>query len=316
MANIAPAATENVTTFGDSITAGYGATPYSIYLQHLINSGTGNAIVVNRGLGGETTVGGVNRIDSVLAGTFPRFILIMEGANDVGSGVSSATTKFNLGIMIDKSRAAGSIPILATITPNTKDGQHLNIPSEYNPAIQALAQEKNVRLVDAYAALVNDWNNLTWDGLHPNDEGQRRLANLFFSALPYGGGTPATGNNAASGGGGGGGGCFLATAAFGTSLAPQVIQLKQFRDRFLLTNGPGKKFVQLYYRYSPPIARYISRHEIARFIVRCSLYPLIGFSALSFWCKGIVPACILLGAGLSFFLIYGRKFYKLVLIRK
>jgi hypothetical protein len=80
------------------------------------------------------------------------------------------------------------------------------------------------------------------------------------------------------GGGGGGGGCFIATAAFGSLIEPHVKLLRQFRDRFLLTNAPGKVFVRLYYTYSPPIADVIAAHGSLRLIVRWSLLPLIVLS--------------------------------------
>ena len=57
--------------------------------------------------------------------------------------------------------------------------------------------------------------------------------------------------------GSGGGGCFIATAAFGTSMAKEVEILCKFRDKYLLSNNPGRKFVKLYYKYSPPIANRI-----------------------------------------------------------
>jgi len=78
--------------------------------------------------------------------------------------------------------------------------------------------------------------------------------------------------------GGGGGGCFIATAAFGSLIEPHVRLLRQFRDRFLLTNTPGKIFVRLYYAYSPPMANFISEHDSLRMMVRWSLLPLIGLS--------------------------------------
>ena len=65
--------------------------------------------------------------------------------------------------------------------------------------------------------------------------------------------------------------CFIATATYGTPLAPQLKVLRQFRNRCLPTS-----IVQLYYLTSPPIAEYIRRHYNVRRIVRSViLEPLI-----------------------------------------
>ena len=72
--------------------------------------------------------------------------------------------------------------------------------------------------------------------------------------------------------------CFIATAAYGSSMDEDVKLLKGFRDRFLLTNTAGKIFVDLYYKYSPPIAEFISGHETARTVVRYGLLPLVSIS--------------------------------------
>jgi len=81
-----------------------------------------------------------------------------------------------------------------------------------------------------------------------------------------------------AGGGGGGGGCFIATAAHGSSMESHVKVLRDFRDRFLLTNPVSKVFVDLYYAYSPPIADFIARHETLQAAVRLSLLPVVGVS--------------------------------------
>jgi hypothetical protein len=70
-------------------------------------------------------------------------------------------------------------------------------------------------------------------------------------------------------------GCFIATAAFGTEMEPEVVTLRKFRDEKLLTNKIGEKFVKEYYKVSPPIANYIRDKEYLRAIVRAGLKPVI-----------------------------------------
>lgn len=74
--------------------------------------------------------------------------------------------------------------------------------------------------------------------------------------------------------------CFIATAAFGSPLAGQVDVLRQFRDRYLLTNAPGQKFVAWYYRNGPDAANFIKDKPLVKLAVRAALYPLIAFSML------------------------------------
>jgi len=69
--------------------------------------------------------------------------------------------------------------------------------------------------------------------------------------------------------------CFIATAAFGSPMAPEVALLRAFRDSYLLTNSPGRLFVDFYYRVSPPIADFISRDENLKKLTRLVLTPLI-----------------------------------------
>jgi hypothetical protein len=78
-----------------------------------------------------------------------------------------------------------------------------------------------------------------------------------------------------SGGGGGGGGCFIATAAYGSYLAPEVGTLRDFRDRYLMTSRIGREFVHLYYRFSPALAAYIAQHDTLRAATRYALTPVV-----------------------------------------
>jgi hypothetical protein len=65
--------------------------------------------------------------------------------------------------------------------------------------------------------------------------------------------------------------CFIATAAYGTDTAQELDILREFRDTVLLPNRLGAGFVSFYYRNSPPVARFISRHEGLRTAVRLFL---------------------------------------------
>jgi hypothetical protein len=64
------------------------------------------------------------------------------------------------------------------------------------------------------------------------------------------------------------GGCFIATAAYGTDTAKEIDTLREFRDEVLLPKSLGASFVSLYYKISPPIANFISQHEVLRTVVR------------------------------------------------
>jgi hypothetical protein len=74
------------------------------------------------------------------------------------------------------------------------------------------------------------------------------------------------------------GGCFIATAAYGSSMASHVKVLRDFRDQFLLKSSFGKAFVEFYYKYSPPIAHYISKNASLQVMVRLGLLPIVGIS--------------------------------------
>jgi hypothetical protein len=56
--------------------------------------------------------------------------------------------------------------------------------------------------------------------------------------------------------------------------------LRDFRDKYLMPNGFGRKFVELYYRYSPSIASFIAEHKLLKVAVRIYLLPVIAFSSL------------------------------------
>jgi lysophospholipase L1-like esterase len=185
--------------FGDSITAGRpyselvggGRPNYGGYEPPLVQLFTDDgfeADVYNWGVGGETTPEGVNRIDSVLSTQASDYVLIMEGTNDQWEGISEITTATNLEVMIDKCRAAGTIPILGNLTPADRDTGN-QIPNVYNPAIAKMVTDKeisektDVELVDHYSAVIDRWGELHADPVHPNLEGYQAIAQTWFNSL-------------------------------------------------------------------------------------------------------------------------------------
>ncbi len=74
--------------------------------------------------------------------------------------------------------------------------------------------------------------------------------------------------------------CFIATAAYGSFAHPHVTMLRTFRDRYLMHNVVGRKFVRVYYKYSPSIADTIDKHPFLRPVVRTLLLPIIGLSSI------------------------------------
>jgi YVTN family beta-propeller protein len=117
----------------------------------------------------------------------------------------------------------------------------------------------------------------------------------------------ATFSRTSSGGGGGGGsGCFIATAAYGSALAPEVQTLREFRDRHLMSSAAGRSFVRLYYAYSPRLADAIRDNDAARAAVRAALWPVVWTVAH--------PVSGLVSLGLLLFVCWGLR--RLVTLRR
>jgi uncharacterized repeat protein (TIGR01451 family) len=92
--------------------------------------------------------------------------------------------------------------------------------------------------------------------------------------------------------------CFIATAAFGSPFDQNVQALRDFRDEYLLTNAPGRAFVDFYYRTSPPLAAWVARDEGRRAAARVLLSPLLVVAARPHSAAAVLAVAIVVSAWL------------------
>ena len=186
--------------FGDSITYGFldgKANPdkgYISRLQNILIQNFGEAIVLNEGKPSENTIGGLFRIDSVLKDFFARYVLIMEGSNDIHLvNRSMDTTAFHLKEMVRKCLAFGAFPAIATIIPRKDelwDDEFFRDRIFYlNEKIREIAAEFPIPLLEMfdlfylYSGDEGDWRSLLGDNHHPSEKGYQMMAEEWFKEI-------------------------------------------------------------------------------------------------------------------------------------
>lgn len=172
--------------FGDSITAGYGIDEdeaFPALIQHRIDSLGWNYKIVNGGLSGETSAGGLRRIDWMLRQPVDVFVLEL-GGNDGLRGVDLSTTKDNLQEIIDKVREKypDATIVLAGMQVPPNLGQEYT--EEFREMYPKLAQKNNTELVPFLLEDVGGDKELNQsDGIHPTAEGHKVLAENVWEVL-------------------------------------------------------------------------------------------------------------------------------------
>jgi acyl-CoA thioesterase-1 len=181
--------TEKVKTilfFGDSITAGYGLSTEEAFpalAEKQLNKLGKPCKVINAGLSGETTAGGLSRIDWVLRKPIDVFVLEL-GGNDGLRGLPIAESKKNLQAIIDKVKAKNpnvKIVVAGMMVPPNMGPDYT---SQFQTIFQEVARKNKATLIPFLLVGVggNEKLNLS-DGIHPNIEGHKIVSNTVVKVL-------------------------------------------------------------------------------------------------------------------------------------
>jgi acyl-CoA thioesterase-1 len=172
--------------FGDSLTAGYGLSPEEAFPalseKELIKNGK-NVKVVNAGLSGETSAGGLSRIDWVLRQPIDVFVLEL-GANDGLRGLPVDQTKKNLQAIIDKVKAKNpnvKIVVMGMMVPPNMGNAYT---TQFTAIFPEIAKKNKAVLMPFLLEGVAGNEKLNQaDGIHPNIEGHKIVANNVTKVL-------------------------------------------------------------------------------------------------------------------------------------
>ena len=173
-----------ILAFGDSLTAGFGVDSKDSYparLQRLLKEKGYHYKVVNAGVSGDTTAGGVGRIDWVLQHD-PQIVVIELGANDGLRGLSISEMRKNLGTIIEVCQKKGAKVLLAgmEITPNLG----AEYSKEFRDSFTLLAKQYKVPLIPFFLKDVAARPELTRpDGIHPQGNGYAIVTQTVFEYL-------------------------------------------------------------------------------------------------------------------------------------
>jgi len=161
-----------VLDFGDSLTAGFGLLPeqaFPVRLEARLRQEGLQVRIVNGGVSGDTTTGGLARLDWALADK-PDYVILALGGNDALRGIDPETVRANLEKMIDKIQANGAKLLLVGMLAPPNWGPEYK--SAFDAIYPALAQEHHLPLYPFFLEGVAMQPELNQpDGLHPNQRG-------------------------------------------------------------------------------------------------------------------------------------------------
>jgi acyl-CoA thioesterase I len=173
-----------VVVLGDSLTAGLGLPldqAFPSVLQQRIDEAGYDVVVVNMGVSGDTSAGGLRRVDWALEGDV-RVLVLALGANDGLRGLSPREMEANLGRIVDRAHEEGVAVLLCGMESPPNFGA--SYTQEFREAYRRVARDKRVELVPFLLEGVAGVPGLNQpDGIHPNAEGARRMADVVWARL-------------------------------------------------------------------------------------------------------------------------------------
>jgi len=178
-----------ILALGDSLTAGYGLKQgegFADQLQTAFRKMGRPVTVINGGVSGDTTAGGLARIDWAL-GDKPQVVIVELGANDMLRGLDPAAAKANLAAIIDKSKAAGAKVLLCGMMAQRNLGP--DYVRQFDAIYPDLAQQEGVTLYPFFMdGIVQpdgtaDKSLLQGDGLHPTEAGAALIVQRLMPVL-------------------------------------------------------------------------------------------------------------------------------------
>lgn len=173
-----------IVAFGDSLTAGLGVAQEEAYpaqLQRRLESAGYRYRVINAGVGGDTTAGGVRRVDWVL-NSKPAVVILELGANDGLRGIDPAETRSNLEIIVKRLQAAGVTVVLAGMKLPPNYGK--DYTARFAAVYPELAQKYHVPLMSFFLEGIAAREGLNQaDGIHPTEAGYRIIAENLLKML-------------------------------------------------------------------------------------------------------------------------------------
>jgi acyl-CoA thioesterase-1 len=188
-----------ILAFGDSLTAGYGLNQgdsFADQLQAALRKMGRSVTVINGGVSGDTSAGGLSRIDWALADK-PQVVIVELGANDMLRGIDPDVTRANLTGIVAKAKAAGAKVLLCGMKAQRNLGA--DYVQKFDAIYPAIAKQQDVPLYPFFLdGIVSpdgtaDTALLQSDAMHPSAAGAALIVQRLMPAL-----LPLLGDDAAN----------------------------------------------------------------------------------------------------------------------